>query len=97
MLLNRELTLVLEKSLQNIPVMYRTVFIMREVEGFSTIETAELLEISTVNVKVRLNRAKNLLQKQLEQFYSQSEIFSFNLVYCDAIVQKVMYLINKAG
>jgi len=97
MLLNRELTTILEKSLQSIPVMYRAVFVLREVEGFSVAETAELLEISPVNVKVRLNRAKNLLQKQVEQFYSHSELYSFNLVYCDAIVHNVFERINKIG
>jgi len=87
-LLNRELALILEKSLQGIPVIYRTVFVLREVEGFSIAETAELLYITPVNVKVRLNRAKALLQKQIEQFYSSADLYSFNLVYCDAIVQK---------
>jgi RNA polymerase sigma factor (sigma-70 family) len=96
-LLNHELASVLEKSLQSIPVMYRTVFLLREVEGFSVAETAELLEITPVNVKVRLNRAKTLLQKQVEQFYSRTEIYSFNLVYCDAIVHKVFERINELG
>jgi RNA polymerase sigma-70 factor (ECF subfamily) len=96
-LLNHELAAVLEKSLQGIPVMYRTVFVLREVEGFSVAETAELLEITPVNVKVRLSRAKTLLQKQVEQFYSRTEIYSFNLVYCDAIVQKVLQRINEIG
>ena len=86
---NRELTAVLEKSMQNIPCIYRTVFILREVEGFSVAETAELLEITPTNVKVRLNRSKALLQKEIEQFYSRSEVYSFNLVYCDRIVSKV--------
>jgi RNA polymerase sigma-70 factor (ECF subfamily) len=94
-LLNHELASVLEKSLQSIPVMYRTVFVLREVEGFSVAETAELLEITEVNVKVRLNRAKTLLQKRVEQFYSRTEIYSFNLVYCDAIVDKVFERINE--
>jgi RNA polymerase sigma-70 factor (ECF subfamily) len=96
-LLNHELASVLEKSLQSIPVMYRTVFVLREVEGFSVAETAELLEITEVNVKVRLNRAKTLLQKRVEQFYSRTEIYSFNLVYCDAIVHKVFERINEIG
>ena len=94
-LLNHELASVLEKSLQSIPVMYRTVFVLREVEGFSVAETAELLEITEVNVKVRLNRAKTLLQKRVEQFYSRTEIYSFNLVYCDAIVHNVFERINE--
>ena len=69
---------------------------LREVEGFSTAETAELLQISETNVKVRLNRAKALLQKQVEQVYSRSEIYAFNLIYCDAIVQKVFEKIDSA-
>jgi RNA polymerase sigma-70 factor (ECF subfamily) len=87
--LNKELSKVLEKSLQEIPLTYRTVFILREVEGFSTSETAELMNSSAVNVKVRLNRAKALLQKKIENFYSSTDIFEFNAVYCDAMVKKV--------
>ena len=92
---NRELTTVLEKSIQNIPGIYRTVFILREVEGFSVAETADLLDITAVNVKVRLNRAKTLLQKEIEQFYSRSEVYSFNLIYCDRIVNGVFEKINE--
>ena len=92
---NRELSAILEKSLDNIPVIYRTVFVLREVEGFSVAETAELMGITPINVKVRLNRAKSFLQKQLENFYTGSEIYSFNLIYCDNIVQRVFDVINK--
>ncbi|HEY1112722.1 MAG TPA: sigma-70 family RNA polymerase sigma factor [Chitinophagaceae bacterium] len=94
--LNKELSRALEFSLQQIPLSYRCVFILREVEGFSVAETAELLEISTVNVKVRLNRAKTLLQKQLEQLYTSSELYEFNLVYCDVVVHKVFERINRS-
>lgn len=96
-LLNRELSVVLEKSLQNIPVNYRTAFVLREVEGFSVAETAELLDITPVNVKVRVNRAKALLQKQIEQFYSRADLFPFHLVYCDGIVHRVFAGIRLAG
>ena len=87
--LNKELSKVLEKSLAEIPLTYRTVFILREVEGFSTAETAELMNSTPVNVKVRLSRAKVLLQKKVENFYSSADIFEFNAVYCDAIVKGV--------
>lgn len=86
---NRELSKALETSLQQIPVMYRTVFVLREIEGFSVAETAELLCITPMNVKVRLNRAKAMLQQQLQEFYTSSELYEFNLVYCDKIVQEV--------
>jgi RNA polymerase sigma-70 factor (ECF subfamily) len=92
---NRELAAVLEKSLQEIPLMYRMVFVLRVTEGFSVAESAELLGITPINVKVRLSRAKALLQKRLEQFYSQSELYAFNLVYCDALVERVLMRIRE--
>jgi hypothetical protein len=91
---NRELAVVLEKSLQTIPLMYRTVFVLRVIEGFSVAETAGLLGITDVNVKVRLNRAKALLQRQIEQFYTHTDLYSFNLIYCDSLVARVFEKIN---
>ena len=91
---NRELSNALETSIQQIPVMYRTVFILREIEGFSIAETADLLSITPMNVKVRLNRAKAMLQQQLQAFYTSADLFEFNLVYCDKIVQGVFKYIG---
>ena len=93
-ILNRELSVVLEKSIEQIPVIYRTVFMMRELEGFSVAETADLLGITEINVKVRLNRAKALIQKEIEQYYSRTELYSFNLIYCDAIVNRVLMAVK---
>lgn len=87
--INKELGKVLETSLEQIPLTYRTVFLLREVEGFNVAETAELLKITPVNVKVRLNRAKAMLQKQLEKFYSAADLYEFHLMYCDKIVRNV--------
>jgi RNA polymerase sigma factor (sigma-70 family) len=95
MVFNKELSKVLEKSLQQIPLTYRTVFILREIEGFTVQETAELLNITPVNVKVRLNRAKSLLQKELESYYCAADIYEFNDVYCTRIVHKVFEVLNK--
>jgi len=92
--LNKELSHILEKSLEKIPVIYRTVFILREVEGLSVLETAEMLNLTAVNVKVRLNRAKNLLQKELEQYYSKAQLYDFNLIYCDGVVKNVFETIK---
>jgi len=92
---NKELGIILEKSLEGLPITYRTVFVLREMEGFSVKETAEILNISSINVKVRLNRAKTLLQKEVERFYSGAEIYSFNLIYCDAVVQSVFAQIKS--
>jgi RNA polymerase sigma factor (sigma-70 family) len=92
-LIKKEFSVMLENALQHISLTYRSVFILREIEGFSVAETAELVGITPVNVKVRLNRAKALLQKQLESFYSGKDIYMFHLVHCDALVKKVYDMI----
>lgn len=90
----KEFAKVLETTLQELPVHYRIVFILREVEGYSVLETADLLDITPVNVKVRAGRAKAILHKKLESFYSTSDVYEFNLVYCDKLVERVMEKIN---
>jgi RNA polymerase sigma factor (sigma-70 family) len=93
--INKEFTSVLEHALQQLPLNYRSVFVLREMEGFSVSETAEMLNISGVNVKVRCNRAKTMLQKQLEEYYAGTNLYEFNLVYCDKMVNRVFEAINS--
>ncbi|TAL42046.1 MAG: sigma-70 family RNA polymerase sigma factor, partial [Chitinophagaceae bacterium] len=57
--LNNELSNIIGNALTAIPMEYRMVFSLRELNGMSTAETAEALDISETNVKVRLNRAKH--------------------------------------
>lgn len=92
---NKELGRVLENAIHEIPEDYRLVFTLRELNGLSVAETAESLDISESNVKVRLNRAKTMLRTEIEKMYSPQEIFEFNLVYCDGMVKKVMEKINE--
>lgn len=92
---NRELKGILEKSLENIPENYRIIFSLREISGFNVAETAELLHISQNNVKVRLNRAKYLLRKEIEKTYPVSDLYEFNLIYCDLMVDRVMQEIRN--
>ena len=89
-LINTELKHVIENALLQIPEDYRMVFSLRELSGMSTLETAKALNITETNVKVRLNRAKSMLRKQVESRYTPEDIFEFNLVYCDRVVEKVM-------
>ena len=88
--INRELNTVIENALQQVPLDYRLVFSLREMNGLNVIETAAALNISETNVKVRLNRAKTMLRKEIEKTYTAADIFEFNLVYCDAITNSVM-------
>lgn len=93
--MNRELNFVIENALQQVPTDYRMVFTLREVNGLNVAETAEVLNISETNVKVRLNRAKTMLRKEVEKSYTAEDIYEFNLKYCDAMVAKVMDRLKK--
>jgi RNA polymerase sigma factor (sigma-70 family) len=88
-LMNKELKAVLEKAVSGLPEKYRTIFVMREVEDMSVKETMDVLSLTEANVKVRLNRAKDMLRDSLSGFYKSREMFEFNLVRCDRIVQNV--------
>lgn len=90
-----ELRHIIENALVEIPEEYRMVFSLREINELSTAQTADLLDISESNVKVRLNRAKAKLKMQIEKSYAPKELFDFHLIYCDAIVQNVMNKINN--
>lgn len=88
--INSELKNILEKSIRQLPEKYRTVFVMREIINMNIAETKECLDISEVNVKVRLNRAKALLRNSLNKYYKNEDIFHFHLNRCDRIAEQVM-------
>jgi RNA polymerase sigma-70 factor (ECF subfamily) len=92
---NRELGSIIENAINQIPIDYRLVFSLRELNGMSLHETSKALNITETNVKVRLNRAKAMLRKEVEKMYSAEDIFEFNLIYCDKIAAKVMERISK--
>lgn len=95
MVVNRELNSIIENALREVPVDYRMVFSLREISGLNVAETADVLQISETNVKVRLNRAKTMLRKEIEKSYTAAEVFDFNLIYCDAITERIMTRINS--
>jgi RNA polymerase sigma-70 factor (ECF subfamily) len=89
-IMNKELAKNIENALAEIPDDYRIVFTLRMLNGLSVLETQEVLNITESNVKVRLNRAKKMLKEKLELQYSSEDIYEFNLVYCDRVVERVM-------
>jgi len=56
---------LIQRVVEQLPNIYRQVFLLRDVEELTTSETAETLNISIPSVKVRLHRARMMLQKQL--------------------------------
>ncbi len=67
--LNEELAKRLNDAIHALPRKYRIVSVLREVEGFSTDETAKILNITPANVKVRLHRARLFLREKLKNYY----------------------------
>lgn len=88
----RELRRLLEASIDHLPDDFRTVFVLRDVEGLSTAETAASLEIPEETVKTRLHRARRRLQQQLNRAVGESalEAFTFGFARCDRLVAAVM-------
>jgi len=86
-----ELRQALEASLDALPQAYRTVFVLRDVEGLSTAEAADCLEVTEDVVKTRLHRARALLREDLLQRagLSASAVFSFRAERCDRVVAAV--------
>jgi RNA polymerase sigma factor (sigma-70 family) len=96
-LMNKELKVILEKAVSGLPEKYRMVFVMREVQGMSTNETMEALDLGESNVKIRLTRAKEMLRNELNTYWQPDQLFEFNLLRCDVIVNYVMNKINSGG
>jgi RNA polymerase sigma-70 factor (ECF subfamily) len=60
-----EIRILIQRAVEQLPDIYREVFLLRDVEELTINETAETLNISIPSVKVRLHRARLMLQKQL--------------------------------
>lgn len=95
-----QLTGVIERAIDALPERYRVVFVMREVEGLGTQETAECLEVTEEVVKVRLHRARRQLREALlDDIDAQTpEAFVFLGERCERITRAVLdALTHKAG
>jgi RNA polymerase sigma-70 factor, ECF subfamily len=89
---------MLEAAVESLPENYRVVFMLREIEGLSTTDTAECLEINEDTVKTRLHRARGLLRDELyaRAGAATSEAFQFHASRCDHIVARVLEQIGVA-
>lgn len=68
-----ELSEILKKTVQGLPPGFRTVFVLRDVEGLSTEETAEMLGLSVPAVKSRLLRARLQLRERLSKYFKSKD------------------------
>ena len=92
----QEITGILEQAIAALPEQYRVVYMLREVEEMSTEETAQSLELSEENVRIRLHRARGLLKKYLVEKagLAARHAYPFHLSRCDRVVANVFAKIN---
>ena len=90
--LGKQLQRVLVSAIDDLPVGYRTVFVLRDVEGMSTAEVSESLGVSEQAVKMRLHRARGVLRQVLYDRVGSAALppFSFDGERCDRIVAGVL-------
>jgi RNA polymerase sigma-70 factor (ECF subfamily) len=92
---SRELSQLLERVLDSLPQVYRTILMLREVEGLSTAETAFALSVSDDVVKTRLHRAKLLARETLNAWTEEhaTKAFLFHAPRCDRVVAAVLSVV----
>jgi RNA polymerase sigma-70 factor (ECF subfamily) len=94
--LTGELRSALEGAIDELPPRYRTVFVLRELEGLSTGEAAEILGVREDVIKTRLHRARGMLRRDLFERVgaSSSAALTFPAVRCDRMVARVFAAIK---
>lgn len=68
-LLSEESRVILDQAIDNLPTALRVVFLLRDIEGLSTKESAEVLDLSQAAVKTRLSRARLRLREDLSTYF----------------------------
>src|SRR5205809_4973384 len=93
---DRVIRSLLQSALDSLPEHYRTVLILRDIEGLSASETAECLNLRKEGVEVRVFRARAMLRRQLFDRVIQSapEALQFLDARCHPAVVNVLHRIG---
>jgi len=91
---NNNIQHVLEQAILQLPATYRLPFVLKELNGYSLKDTAQILHLSTVNTKIRLFRARQMLRRYLQQSHIAEELLVFEAPRCEALTQRVMQAIH---
>jgi len=93
----QELRRVLEAAVDTLPEAYRTVFMLRDIEGLSTSETGEGLGLGEEAVKTRLHRARAMIRRAVTARIGAvtPEAFQFHAPRCDRVVAAVMATVSQ--
>jgi RNA polymerase sigma-70 factor, ECF subfamily len=97
--LRAEIRQILERRIDELPLAFRTVFVMRDIEDMTVQETADCLSIPSATVRTRLFRARALLREALarDMDVASGDVFGFAGARCDRIVAHVLAAVELAG
>lgn len=93
-LIQQEAKALLEQAIDRLDEKYRTVYILKEIEGMHIAEIADCLGLTAANVKVRHHRAKLMIKEELYALTVHKEIFEFGAHRCDELVNKIIRVIS---
>jgi len=95
----QEIKSLLDAAIERLPDMYRSVFMLRAVEGMSVIESAFCLQVTESAVKKRLSRAREMLRNDLLQQFDKHTFTAFEFAgkRCDAVTLHVMTELHCRG
>ena len=91
-IMRKQLAKILENAVSQLPDGFRTVFVLREVEGLSVEETADVLQIRPETVKTRFSRARKRLQQVIDPELrgALGESFPFAGADCEDMTKRVL-------
>jgi RNA polymerase sigma-70 factor (ECF subfamily) len=99
----REMRRIIERAIDDLPELFRVVFVMRDVEGMNIEETADFLGVRPATVKTRLHRARRLLRRALDAQLATAlvDAFPFDGVHCarmtEVVLQRLGFLASPAA
>ncbi|AWI60033.1 RNA polymerase sigma factor [Sinorhizobium fredii] len=93
----RQILDLIERLTDHLPDVYRTVFVLRVIEGLNNEETATLLSLKPETVRTRLHRARHLLKEQLEKQIGPVllDAFPFAGKRCERLTEAVLARISR--
>jgi RNA polymerase sigma-70 factor (ECF subfamily) len=94
----REIRVLVERAIDELPEAFRTVLVARAIEGMSTEETAELFGIPVETVKTRLHRARRLVRLEIERQVGpvMTDAFPFAGRRCERLTERVLERLGAA-
>ena len=88
---------LLERAVDGLPLAFRSVFILRDVQGMNIEETASLLDLKPETVKTRLFRARKLMREAIEKEFAGafSALFPFDGARCASMADRVVAALRE--